>query len=264
MWNILSNIGFQFEKIWNAAKQEQEAALADYDRQRDARMIEREQMEMQRAQARDERLRRREMRREYRRRRRNFYSVSDDEVEYGTQRRPKSRALGRLHLGFRSHHRPRAFASGVTPSPIVTTPPQRATTDSPGGAQPNLAHLPPVTRVASAEVYSSQHLHPNHAYTHARHPSTTSPSPIPASPPRVSPSRMPSRTPSASKQRTGTGTPGTDIPEDYGTAQFAKEERWRARERRRRQKEEERERRDAAYDKAHYGKNAYNPYAGGQ
>lgn len=240
--------------------------MAEYDVHREARMIEREQMEMQREQARGERLRRREMRREYRRRRRNFYSMSDDEVEYGTQRRPKSRALSRLtHLAFRSHHRPRIYASGATTSPMGTTPPQRAASVSPPGAQtPNLSHLPPVTRVASAEVYSSQHLHPNHAYTnYVRHTSTGTTSP---SAPARTASRTASQTASQTqrKQRTGTGTPGTNIPEDYGQPQFAKEERWRAREKRRRQREEERERRDAAYDQAHYGKKANNPYVAGQ
>ncbi|EJT47717.1 hypothetical protein A1Q1_03494 [Trichosporon asahii var. asahii CBS 2479] len=262
LWNILTNIGFQFVKIWNAAKQEQEAAQADYDMQREARMREREQMEMQREQARGERLRRREIRREYRRRRRNFYSMSDDEVNYGTQRRPRSRALARLtHLGFRSD-RPKVYVSGA-PASMATDAPQRATSASPGGAAPNLAHLPQVTRVASAEVYSSQHLHPNSAYQNGAAVENTSTG---ASTGATTPSTS-GRTTSQSKQsqqtqqRTGTGTPGTDIPDDYGSAQFAKEERWRAREQRRRQKEEARERRDAAYDQRHYGSKVYNPYA---
>lgn len=247
---IFGHIAFHLHKLWNSAKQEQEAALVEYDRQRDAWMLAREQMDIQREQAREGRWRRREMRREYKRRRRNFYSVSDDEVEYGTQRRPKSRALSRLHhLGLRSHHKPKFYTPGVTPAPVTPTALQRATSASPEGAThvPNLAHLPQVTRTASAEVISPVHLHPNHAYANGALVQHTGTSAAPSSRPRTASQDKAHQT-------------HTGIPEDYGNAQFAKEERWRAREKRRLEKEEERERRDAAYDQAPYGAGAYNPY----
>lgn len=237
---IFSAIGFLLERVWNSAKQEQEAALAEYDMQREARMIAREQMDMEREQAKEGRLRRREMRREYKRRRRNYYSVSDDEVEYGTQRRPRSRAISRLsHLGFRSQHKPpKVYTSGVGASPPLPTPPPRATSAGPDGRTPNLAHLAPVTRTASAEAFSPAFLHPSAA--------------------GAAEQALARRTPRAS--RNSSADP-TAIPEDYGAAQFAKEERWRTREARRLEKEAERERRDAAYDQTHYGPDAYDPYA---
>lgn len=205
------------------------------------------------------------MRREYRRRRRNFYSVSDDEVEYGPHRQAPSRTLRSLtRLSFRARAKPKVYATatGATSAPI--TPPKRATSAGPEVATaPNLSHLPPVIRTGSAEAWQNGFLHPHHAYAHkplpsrpltAQHTGHTGHLPTPV----MSPRRR-SSTNHTPAQR-GPTPADLGIPEDYGNAQFAKEEKWRAKERRRLEKEEERERRDMAYDREHYGPDAYNPY----
>lgn len=245
---FVANFGFLLERMLWAAQRDNEEARAKFDRDREARTLARGQMEDMREQAREARLQRREYRREIKRRRRNQFSVSDDEVDYGTKRDKSSGRRHRRHVSFSASNKPmvNTLHEGPSPTPSDTTPNSalsvRADDYNPYAA--SASHQPPVAHpVSTGPGVDFSRLHPNYSYG----------SHLPMAPSERPASRE--LHPSQANQS------ATGLLEDYGNEQFAKEERKRAREKKRVERQAQREKRDWEYDQAHYGTKAYDPYS---